>query len=56
MRTDLITGDITTIIYNLEQMDFTAEEILYRLEDCLKGLEFELDTENGDTISLVRGL
>lgn len=52
----IVTGDLTTIIYNLEQMNFTAEEILYRLEDCLKGLEFELDTENGDTITLVRGL
>ena len=52
MRTDLITGDITTIIYNLEQMNFTAEEILYRLEDCFKGCTFELDTENGDTITL----
>lgn len=53
---NVITGDILTILYNLEQMDFTSEEILMRLEDCLKGYEFELDTEDGDTISLVRGL
>lgn len=48
----IITGDLSTIIYNLEQMDFTAEDILYRLEEALKGYTFELDTENGDTITL----
>lgn len=48
----ITTGDISTIIYNLEQMDFTPEDILYRLEEALKGYAFELDTENGDTITL----
>lgn len=48
----IVTGDISTIIYNLEQMDFTAEDILMRLEEALKGFTFELDTEDGDTITL----
>lgn len=49
---NIITGDLSTIVYNLEQMDFTPEDILYRLEEALKGYTFELDTENGDTITL----
>lgn len=48
----IITGDLSTIIYNLEQMDFATEDILYRLEEALKGYTFELDTENGDTITI----
>lgn len=48
----IVTGDISTIIYNLEQMDFTPEEILMRLEEALEGYTFELDTENSDTITL----
>ena len=48
----IITGDLSTIIYNLEQMDFTPEDILYRLEEALKDYTFELDTENGDTITI----
>ena len=48
----IVTGDISTIIYDLEQMNFTTEDILYRLEEALKGYTFELDTENGDTITL----
>lgn len=46
------TGDITKIIHDLYQFNFTAEEILFRLENCLQGLTFELDTENGDTVTL----
>lgn len=48
----ITTGNITEIIKNLYQFNFTTEEILFRLENCLQGLTFELDTENGDTVTL----
>ena len=48
----IVTGDLYSIIFNMLEMDFTPGDILARLEETLKGYTFELDTENGDTITL----
>lgn len=51
LEESVVTGDLSTIIYNLEQMDFAPEEILMRLEDCFRGYTFKLAkaiSEKGD--------